>query len=130
MNNGQPKLRTRPPSGDQASTLARLERLNDWTEEPARAVAASIGAAPREAAPEAPEAAPGPAKPARKTSGDHPWSDKPSDHYVQMNVRIPADLYAKLRWLGSTTYDSSMTKIVTDSLQKTAKKMLGERNIQ
>jgi hypothetical protein len=117
------------------SDLQRLEKLQSWTEEPARAVAESLGQATEAAAAvEPPAAAQEPAQPSvpikRAGQGALPWDGVPEDVYRQFNVRLPAKLAMQLKWLGDTTFDTSMTKIVTESLHKTVKKMLAERGIK
>ena len=44
-----------------------------------------------------------------------------------MNFKIPMRLYLKLKYLGDTTYDSSMTKIVVSTLEKETDRLLKAR---
>lgn len=129
MNTGlkqKPRLSAKPPGSSLSNDLERLERLNSWTEEPARAVAESLDAEPKPAeegrAVKPPKASPQQPK--------MPWDDVPDDVHRQFNVRLPYKLAIQLKWLGDTTFDSSMSKIVIESLEKTAKRMLAERGVK
>lgn len=126
MNSGQPKIRTQPPSkSSQQDALARLEKLDAWTEEPSRDVAAAIGAEPHAETPVVK-----PVAPRKGRGGEFPWQDVPEGSERQLNVKAPADLHLKLKWLGDTTYGTNMTQIIIDALQDVAKKMLKERGIK
>lgn len=124
MNTGlklKPRLSAKPPGASTLNNdLERLERLNTWTEEPARAVADSLTKQ------DEPEEEGRAVKPA----GKMPWDGIPDDLHRQFNVRLPYKLALQLKWLGDTTFDSSMSKIVIESLQKTAKKMLADRGVK
>jgi len=137
MSNG-PKLRANPPGKGLPVDQARLEKLMAWTEEPARAAAQSLDPQPvknLDAEPDEPGKenreegrAVKPAADLRKEA--YPWDGVPDDASKQFNVRLPLKLVLQLKYLGDTTFDSSMSKIVQDSLQKTVKKLLAERNIK
>lgn len=63
-------------------------------------------------------------------AGEFPWQTVPEGSERQLNVKVPADLHFKLKWLGDTTYGTNMTQIIIDALQDVAKKMLRERGIK
>lgn len=180
----KPKLSSAPPAkrAQTDDALARLEKLNDWSEEPSRAVAAALSAEsathgshdPQPGVPEAPSApspepvaevtalaaqvVPGgvadvqaapeaaqvpasaavveavPAKPkaaaVQAKKALMPWEDEAQmgGGAVKLcNFKLPMALYLKLKWLGDTTYDSNMTKIVLGAVEREIEKLLKER---
>jgi hypothetical protein len=154
MSNGtQPRLRTQPPkSGSQADALKRLEQLDGWTEEPAKAAADAIGATqaihassairPSNAAEDAQLAqAVEPAKPvqavkaAKKTQPvqQYPWATAEQGWRPvmrQFNIRVTEDVYLRLKWLGETTYGSNMTQIAIEAITDRVTAMLKERGVK
>lgn len=144
MSNG-PKLRTQPPKAPQVDPLARLQALESWSEEPAKAQASALakpegeGAAipaaqPSEAS--TPSTANDAAEPSKdsKQSKDskpsYPWDGVDDGQSHQFNIKIPKALYLRLKWLGDTTYGTSMTQIAIQGLEARAAKMLKERGIK
>lgn len=143
MKNGSPKLRLRPnpPRTSSGENLARLEMLEEWTEEPARLAAQALaweGAAVESAEPKEAQTPDSEAKPIKKPARaaaepakeNYPWSACRDEEVRQVNLRLPARLALQLKFLGETTYGSSMNKIATESIQATVKKMLSERGIK
>ncbi len=127
MKSGQSKITAKPLN--RTSDAERLEKLDEWTEAPAKEVAASI-AKPAESTAVAPK----PEKKGKDTG--YPWESVPATGasflaaQKSVNFKIPMDLYLKLKWLGETTYLSDMTKIVTEALQEKTGKLLKERGIK
>lgn len=114
------KIRARPPAPrNAAQSLADLEKVKDWTEEPAQTAASAISGKVQTVAP---AAAPTPPAPA------FPW-DAPSaaDSTRLVNFKLPTVLYLKLKYLGETTYGASMTSIVTGVIEKEVDRLLAER---
>lgn len=144
MKAGHQKLRSQPPSRQSGQdALKRLDALKEWTEEPARSSAEAIGAQPEEVKPElepvsvvnsTPKPAQTPSKASKRSGvGDYPWQDASvvsSGLVKSMNFNIPMELYLKLKWLGDTTYNSNMTKIIIEALEEKTHKLLKERGIK
>ena len=155
-----PKLRATPPKLDQGAALARLKALEEWSEEPARAQAESIaapegqGAASSDssASPHSSDssssatsslsAASNDSRPINASSHSkpktaskpkpmgYPWEGIDEDSVTQFNIRVPRALFMRLKFLGETTFGSSMTEIGIRALQAEADKMLTERGIK
>lgn len=155
MSNGQPRLRTLPPkSASQAEALKRLDALDEWSEQPAKDVAAAIVASqPAQASSASSTAQPTQAsqatqtaepvkasKPAKKVQPaqpQYPWSTagegaqaggRPATR--QFNIKVPEDIYLRLKWLGETTYGTNMTQIAIEALAERVASMLKERGIK
>jgi hypothetical protein len=90
--------------------LEKLNLLSDWTEEPARNAAASIDDA---------------------TDVVAPWEavHAQTEMTKSVNFKLPIALYQKLKWLGDTTYNSSMTQIVVEEMTKATDRLLKERTV-
>ena len=117
----QNKIRSAPPMRSPAEALAGLDKVQEWTEQPAKDAASAISPAIRPAAstevPKAPEAR-------------FPWDEttiSALEAVKLVNFKIPMRLYLKLKYLGDTTYDSSMTKIVVTTLEKETDRLLKAR---
>lgn len=117
----QNKIRSAPPTRSAAEALAGLEKVQDWTEQPAKdaasAIASSIGVVVTETPLEPPVAR-------------FPWDDAlmgSAESVKLVNFKIPMRLYLKLKYLGDTTYDSSMTKIVVSTLEHEIERLLKDR---
>jgi hypothetical protein len=117
----QNKIRSAPPMRSPAEALAGLDKVQEWTEQPAKEAASAISPAVEPIAPaELPKAA------AARFPWDEP-SGSTSEAVKLVNFKIPMRLYLKLKYLGDTTYDSSMTKIVVSTLEKETERLLQER---
>lgn len=96
----KPRLSSRAPG------LERLEKVEGWTEEPARAAAAAL-------------------KP------DEPWSvamEPAKAEAVRLfNCNLPVSLYAQLKWVADTTYGANMTKLTIEALRAYLGPILEER---
>lgn len=118
----QNKIRAMPPMvRSAAQTLADLEKVQTWTEQPAKDAANAIG-------PETESVAP--AVMQKPVAARFPWEDATSgvaEAVKLVNFKIPMRLYLKLKFLGDTTYDSSMTKIVVSTLEKETDRLLQAR---
>lgn len=113
MSNGtQSKLRTTPPSKTMSDqdAIEKLNLLSEWTEEPVRNAAASIG---------------------NVLDTAKPWEVVQAQPELtkSVNFKLPLALYQKLKWLGETTYGSSMTQIVIDEMTKATNRLLKERTV-
>lgn len=146
MKTATPTLKTRPPkTAPQAippdETAARLQALDTWTEVPAKEAAAEIaveeGAKPaRKARPPAPAAEKrrrAPPKPPVAPAAS-PWlvvtqEDSAPPAIKLANFKLPAPLYAKMRWLAQTTYGYTMTRLVIEALEAKMDEMLEQRGI-
>lgn len=140
MSRGQPsKMTLKPPvrtsipaTSSEEEALKRLSALDEWTQEPSKDVAAAI--AESASAPEPkPTPPPEPTEKPAKTpvaAFSYPWEGLPQGMGRQVNIRLPVDLYAKLKWLSSFgNGGATMTDIVVESVEKTVKKMLAERGV-
>lgn len=116
------KIRARPPATHNAAqALADLDKVQDWTEQPAKTAASAISP-PVEAV--APAAAPTPSAPA------FPWLvPGATDSTRLVNFKLPTALYLRLKYLGETTYGESMTSIVTGVIEKEVDRRLAERGV-
>lgn len=140
MKNGQPlnTLRTKHPTlsmmppvfGREAAALADLEKVRELTEAPAReAVKALEGQGEGDAVAPAVEAVAAP-KPEKKVKakGDMPWeSEDMGTGLTAVTFRLPVQLAAKLRYLGGSTYGSTINSIATDAIEARVAKLLRER---
>lgn len=127
----KPKLSSRPPVINTAETLSRLERLDEWSQEPSKKAAEAIGAAKpvQEGQPavEVTENAPKTLK--TQKSETYPWDDVDPKANSMTTMRLNTTLYLKLKYLGETTFGSNMKKIMEEALESKIKKMLKERGI-
>lgn len=118
-------LRTSPPSNKANSEAAikKLQLLSEWSEEPAQEAAQSVGA--RAEVSNTLKIEPEPVKAA-------PWNNVAlADNGTKsVNFKLPLTLYQKLKWLGETTYGSSMTQILVDEMTKATDRLLKERGAQ
>jgi hypothetical protein len=59
----------------------------------------------------------------------YPWEDAPGsvEAVKLVNFKIPIKLYLKLKYLGDTTYGSSMTQIFVTAMEKETARLLRER---
>jgi hypothetical protein len=114
------KIRARPPAPrNAAQALADLEKVKDWTEQPAKTAASAISAQVQAVAPAAAQKPPAPA---------FPWEAPGAGDAVKLvNFKIPLALYLKLKYLGDTTFGASMTSIVTGAMEKEVDRLLSER---
>jgi len=117
----QNKIRSAPPMRSPAEALAGLDKVQEWTEQPAKDAASAISPTVD------PYVTVDPPKP---SATRFPW-DEPSGSRSEavklVNFKIPMRLYLKLKYLGDTTYDSSMTRIVVSTLEKETERLLQER---
>jgi hypothetical protein len=139
-----PKLRTQPPKAPQVDPLARLQALESWSEEPAKAQADALAAnrsegeglatpAMKPSEHSQPSTATKPsdaAEPSKASKPSYPWDGVDDGQSHQFNIKIPKALYLRLKWLGDTTYGTSMTQIAIQGLEARAAKMLKERGIK
>lgn len=56
-----------------------------------------------------------------------PWDGVPPEVNRAYHILIPAPLYLKLKWIGDTTYDSSMRQFVLSVLERAAEEALKGR---
>ena len=117
----QNKIRSAPPMRSQAETLAGLNKVQEWTEQPAKDAASAITPAAEVIAPVEP-----PKAPEARLQWDEAAISAP-EAVKLVNFKIPMRLYLKLKYLGDTTYDSSMTKIVVSTLEKETDRLLKAR---
>ena len=148
MKNGNPQLKRLPPAlppmSSQTDDIARLDALKDWTEAPARAVAESLSEGQGADAQEAPQAPAEttakekgraienktPGKPAERVP-DYPWNGlKDPDSQTQYLVRWSKKLHMQVKFLGETTYDDSMNKLITRAVEREVAAMLKARGIK
>lgn len=144
MSNG-PKLRTQPPKSSPNAALNRLAALDAWTEAPAKAAAQSLSTQEEGGAPESADAASDAIKASEPSNASshskqskvskhaepsYPWEGIAEDQSHQFNIKIPKALYMRLKWLGDTTYGTSMTQLAVQGLEAQAAKMLKERGIK
>lgn len=146
MSNGHPKLRTMPPKAPESDALKRLQALETWTEEPAKAAAESIepaqmaageGAAEASVAQEAKAAstarqaskASSASKASQKVETEAPWGQA-GEGVRQLNIRIPDEVFVRLKWLGDTTYGTNMTQLAIQAISEKVEAMLKERGIK
>jgi hypothetical protein len=117
----QNKIRSMPPIRNPAEALAGLDKVQEWTEQPAKDAASAISPKVQPIAPtEAPNA------PGARFPWDEAFISAP-EAVKLVNFKIPMKLYLKLKYLGDTTYDSSMTKIVVSTLEKETDRLLKAR---
>lgn len=116
----QNKIRSMPPMRNPAEVLAGLDKVREWTEQPAKDAASAISPAVEAI----------PIESSKASAARFPW-DEPASSTLEavklVNFKIPMRLYLKLKFLGDTTYDSSMTKIVVATLEKETERLLKER---
>lgn len=103
MNDGkQNKISARPPGAQKlshAQTLERLERAQEWTEQPAKDVATSIG---------------------KLEPGQQPGPPvKPSaEGIVSITTRFPASLAAQVRFVAGSTFGVTINSFVVDAVRE------------
>ncbi|WP_426148767.1 hypothetical protein [Polaromonas sp. DSR2-3-2] len=117
----QNKIRSAPPMRSPAEALAGLDKVREWTEQPAKDAASAITPVAEVIAPVEPPKAP---------EARFPWDEAAMgapEAVKLVNFKIPMRLYLKLKYLGDTTYDSSMTKIVVSTLEKETDRLLKAR---
>lgn len=126
--------------------MARLEKLDMWTEEPAKDVAKALSDPPAAEKPATegepsptpattPVAAPAPRKTPGKggksgSNGAKPWlmgEELAPGAAKAFQVRLPAELFLQLKWLGETTYGSSMNSICIEAIRHEVHKLVRER---
>lgn len=135
MKSGQPKLSVRPPGAKPPVTaltveesLRRLEAAGEWSEEPARQVAESIGQG-RAVEPITRTDASIPKQNDAPVRAKMPWEEEGVESVISFNFKIPGKLGAKLKYLGGTTYGQSMTSIVVEALEVKIAAMMKERGL-
>ena len=104
-----------------AEALAGLDKVQAWTEQPAKDAASAIAPAVKAMAP---------VEPTKTPEARFPWDEAAigaPEAVKLVNFKIPMRLYLKLKYLGDTTYDSSMTKIVVSTLEKETDRLLQAR---
>lgn len=122
-NAKQPKLRSSPPPAlNTTQSLARLETLKDWTEEPAKKAAAAISK-------EGQGDGQGNKEKIDPRVPQYPWQAGQTGSTLA-SFKIPTQLFLKLKFLGDTTYGSNMTKILLEALEPKVEQMLKERGIE
>ena len=117
----QNKIRSAPPIRSSAEALAGLDKVREWTEQPAKDAASAITPAVEVIAP---------VEPPKAAEARFPWDEAATgvpEAVKLVNFKIPMRLYLKLKYLGDTTYDSSMTKIVVSTLEKETDRLLKAR---
>lgn len=117
----QNKIRSAPPIRSAAEALAGLEKVQDWTEQPAKDAASAIAPSIDTVVTQTPLEPP---------VSLFPWDDAlmgSAESVKLVNFKIPMRLYLKLKYLGDTTYDSSMTKIVVSTLEREIEQRLKDR---
>jgi hypothetical protein len=122
MKSGQPnKIRSMPPSmRSPEQAMADLDKLQEWTEQPAKDAASAIAPKIEDVAAVAAQSPP---------AARYPWEDAPGavEAVKLVNFKIPIKLYLKLKYLGDTTYGSSMTQIFVTAMEKETDRLLKER---
>ena len=122
MKNGlQNKIRSAPPIRSAAEALAGLDKVQDWTEQPAKDAASAIAPSIDTVVTQ---------MPAEPSVARFPWDEAligSAESVKLVNFKIPMRLYLKLKYLGDTTYDSSMTKIVVSTLEHEIERLLKDR---
>jgi hypothetical protein len=127
MSNGQ-KLTLKPVRTQH--DIDRLEKLDGWTEQPARDQAAAL--IPQPEPTETAAVTPEPKKKGKDTA--KPWeigvgaAESAGKGQKSVNFKLPMELYLKLRWLGETTYGMDMTKITIEALTAHTDKMIKARD--
>lgn len=140
MKNGSPQLRSAKRSA--------LQALDQWSEVPAvdSAKAVAQQSAVSEPSPE-PLAATavtpayrGPGRPPKRLydtqetlDPNRPWAIAAFSQQMpplkSTTFRLPNELYLKLKWIGDTTFNQSMTDVVIAALEKEVALRLQERGI-
>jgi hypothetical protein len=131
MKTSQPTLSTRPPRNpiDADEALRRLESVKDWTEQPSRDAAAALSPQGAEATPRTDASAE--VKQDAPVRTKMPWEEEGLDNGVQsFNIRLPARLAAKVRFLGGSTYGHSINSIVNMAVATQVGAMLKERGLE
>lgn len=105
--------------------IQALQKVDEWSVKPAREAAEALSESVQKVA-DTPAAPVPPAPKSKKGQGaSMPWEGAVGTE--QLNVRIPAELLEKLRWLGGTTYGESVSSIVRNALEREVKRMFKER---
>lgn len=134
MSGTQAKLSSKPPVISSSESLERLEKLKDWTEEPSKKAAEAIGASKQEdgkaGVVNEQKIASKALEVQIKDSFEYPWQDPRSVGFSTSSFRLPTELFLKLKFLGDTTYGSSMSKILIEALEPQIDKLLKERGIE
>lgn len=141
MKNGSPQLRSAKRSA--------LQALDQWSEVPAvdsaKAVAqqntiSEPSLAPPLAATAVTPAHRGPGRPPKRLQDtqqtldpNRPWAIAAFSQQMpplkSTTFRLPNELYLKLKWIGDTTFNQSMTDVVIAALEKEVALRLQERGI-
>ncbi len=115
--------------------LDRLKSLDAWTTQPEQSralVEPSIAPVEPADAPAAPEPLPAPvetpASPAAAPVDVHPWDSILPVEMKAYHLVMSKRLHMKLKWIGDTTYDSSMRKFILAVLEEAADRTLKERS--
>ena len=122
MKNG-PQLKSRRASLAVDDKLARLEAVNEWTEEPAQAQAEAVAQSPHQEAQKPPEAPT--SLPAKPVEEDDPWAAVRAlvGPEVQASFRLPAEVHSQLKIAVAMLNDKKVTMtqvIVKGILDQTA----------
>ncbi len=125
-----PQLRKSRPQVPPAE-LKRLAELDEWTTLPeqGRAELTQAPGGPQEPANEGqgPEAAAG--VPELATGPKMPWEDVAPGMTKPYSIILPAEIYLKVKWIGETTYDSSMRQFVLSALRRAIDEEFKERKL-
>ena len=111
-----------PVHRNSEQVLDDLAKLQEWTEQPVKDAVSAITPAVQLTA--------NPAEAFKPPAARFPWEESSisaPEAVKLVNFKIPMRLYLKLKYLGDTTYDSSMTKIVVSTLEKETDRLLKER---
>ena len=142
MKPGNQQLKSRRQSDQLAQErLARLNSVDQWTEEPARAQAAALAQPPGEPAVETAEEPPVAAKtPVTVKRGSAGGSTQAApiqqnaeanEHMLVTTFRIPASLHTELKFVAGSIPGESMTSILVRVLSaevEVLRKRIGQRN--
>lgn len=132
------KISSKPPGVTMPDLEERLRRTEEWSTRPSRDIALAInidagqGAVTTEPVAEPPAKARTSAsirgKKDAKTGSVPPWGE-PGDGTVSFNFKLPAELAARLKYVGGSTYGQNMTSIVIEAVTERVNSMLKERNL-
>lgn len=126
MSRSSPPLRRLPPKLP-AEAKVRLDKLEEWSEEPARDAAAVLSTADEPANGEGEGRA---VPPKIKGVAAYPWIEYDGVPVLSsVLLRIPKSLHMKVKFLGETTYGDSMNKIMQRAIEREVKEMLRKRGI-
>ena len=132
----RPALSSRRPGVDTKSALDKLSALDGWSEQPAVTASNALEDVKIQKTPNDPPKAEKPVRALKKEveegvkAAKLPWDDASDRLTINFMLRPSETLHAKLKYLGETTYGSSMHKIAIEAVEHAVEKMLKERGIK